>query len=138
MKTFAICFILFALPMITPAQLTVILKIEGIDKLGGKIHVSVFNSEETYNQRDVFHSFILDAKHEALNKVLELPSGSYVFSIYQDRNGNDKLDTNLIGLPKEKFGFSNYNGKNAPGGFNKHKVEITESNKTVTITLFKI
>lgn len=98
MKTFAICFILYAIPMITPAQLVVILKIEGIDKLGGKIHVSIFNSEETYNQRDVFHSFILDAKHEALNKALDLPSGSYVFSIYQDRNGNNKLDTNLIGL----------------------------------------
>jgi uncharacterized protein (DUF2141 family) len=37
----------------------------------------------------------------------ELPYGEYAISVYQDRNGNGKLDTGLFGIPKEPFGFSN-------------------------------
>jgi uncharacterized protein (DUF2141 family) len=37
----------------------------------------------------------------------ELPYGEYAISVYQDGNGNGKLDTGLFGIPKEPFGFSN-------------------------------
>jgi hypothetical protein len=37
MRIFVTCLILFTLPMITPPQIAVNLKIEGIDKYGGKI-----------------------------------------------------------------------------------------------------
>ena len=36
-----------------------------------------------------------------------LPFGEYAISVFQDRNGNGKLDTGLFGIPKEPFGFSN-------------------------------
>ncbi|WP_455610773.1 DUF2141 domain-containing protein, partial [Bacteroides sp.] len=36
-----------------------------------------------------------------------LPTGTYAFSMYQDENGNGKLDTGAFGIPVEKFGFSN-------------------------------
>ena len=39
---------------------------------------------------------------------IELPeAGSYVLSILDDNNSNGRMDKNLIGLPKERFGFSN-------------------------------
>ena len=37
----------------------------------------------------------------------ELPLGEYAIKIYHDENGNDELDTNFIGIPKEGVGFSN-------------------------------
>ena len=36
-----------------------------------------------------------------------LPPGRYAVRAYADENGNGKLDTNLVGLPTERYGFSN-------------------------------
>jgi uncharacterized protein (DUF2141 family) len=37
----------------------------------------------------------------------DIPYGEYCVKVYHDRNGNGKLDTNLLGIPKEPYGFSN-------------------------------
>lgn len=37
----------------------------------------------------------------------DLPPGRYALAVVDDENGNGKLDTNFIGIPKEGFGFSN-------------------------------
>lgn len=36
-----------------------------------------------------------------------LPPGRYAVSIGHDRNGNQRVDTNLLGLPTEQWGVSN-------------------------------
>jgi uncharacterized protein (DUF2141 family) len=123
---------------IASAQVMAKLKIEGVEKNEGKIYVSIFNSEPTYKVREPYLSFSLNADNEKVTKDLSLPAGQYVFSIYQDSNGNEKLDTNLIGIPKEKFGFTNYDGKSAPGGFNRHRVQINEKVNEVVVSLYKI
>lgn len=48
---------------------------------------------------------------------IELPEGEYAFCIYQDANNDGELNSNKIGIPKEPFGFSNYEGKTPPGNF---------------------
>ena len=123
---------------IASAQVMAKLKIEGVEKNGGKIYISIFNSETTYKVREAYLTFTLDSKNEIIIKDLTLPTGQYVFSIYQDGNGNEKLDTNLIGIPKEKYGFTNYDGKSAPGGFNRHKVQVNEKVNEVNIMLYRI
>lgn len=37
----------------------------------------------------------------------DLPDESYAVRYFHDENGNDELDTNILGIPKEGFGFSN-------------------------------
>ncbi|MEL1265494.1 DUF2141 domain-containing protein [Pseudoxanthomonas putridarboris] len=37
----------------------------------------------------------------------DLPAGAYAVMVTHDENGNGKLDTNLIGMPVEGYGFSN-------------------------------
>ncbi|RRH92576.1 DUF2141 domain-containing protein [Variovorax beijingensis] len=36
-----------------------------------------------------------------------LPPGRYALRVFADENGNGKLDTNPVGLPIERYGFSN-------------------------------
>lgn len=36
-----------------------------------------------------------------------LPLGRYALRVFADENGNGKLDTNPVGLPIERYGFSN-------------------------------
>jgi len=38
---------------------------------------------------------------------MSLPPGRYAVSVFQDMNGNRKLDTNFIGIPTEASGSSN-------------------------------
>lgn len=38
---------------------------------------------------------------------LRLPPGRYAVSLFQDLNGNRRLDTNFLGIPKEASGSSN-------------------------------
>jgi uncharacterized protein (DUF2141 family) len=129
---------LLSFHLVTLGQITIKIRVENVEENGGKIHLSVFNSESSYKAREFFVSFALNATDELIYKELSLPNGQYVFSIYQDSNGNGKLDTNFIGIPSEKFGFSNYKGNSAPGGFNRHKVEINGSCREVVVVLFKI
>lgn len=42
-----------------------------------------------------------------VNFELLLPPGSYALSVFQDLNGNRKLDTNFLGIPTEASGSSN-------------------------------
>ena len=67
-----------------------------------------------------------------------LPEGEYVISIYQDLNANGKLDTNLVGIPKEPVGISGYSGSGIPGGFDKLKMKIDAGVKSVSVNLAKI
>jgi len=138
MKKIILCLTMLTISAIASAQVMAKLKIEGVEKNEGKIYVSIFNSEPTYKVREPYLSFSLNADNEKVTKDLSLPAGQYVFSIYQDSNGNEKLDTNLIGIPKEKFGFTNYDGKSAPGGFNRHRVQINEKVNEVVVSLYKI
>ena len=39
--------------------------------------------------------------------TLELEEGTYSIGFFIDKNDNEKLDTNFLGIPKEQFGFSN-------------------------------
>lgn len=42
-----------------------------------------------------------------------VPPGSYAVAILHDENNNQKMDKNMLGIPKEGYGFSN----NASGAF---------------------
>ena len=39
--------------------------------------------------------------------VADLPYGKYAVMVFQDMNGNKKLDKNFLGIPTEPFAFSN-------------------------------
>jgi len=54
------------------------------------------------------HGFvpIMQNEHQ-LTIEADLPPGTYAVSVYEDRNGNHKLDRNLMGIPREPVGASN-------------------------------
>jgi len=138
MRALVIYCLLLVMSISCFSQVAVKLKVESISTNGGQIYVSIFNNEQTYKGREPYLSFVINSDTIIASKDLNLPIGQYVFSIYQDSNGNGKLDANLFGIPKEKFGFSNYNGKSAPGSFKQHKVEINEIEHEVVVVLYKI
>jgi uncharacterized protein (DUF2141 family) len=66
-----------------------------------------------------------------------LPAGDYALSIYQDENGDGKLDTNAFGAPTEGYGASNnvLPATSAPT-FEASKVHLDDAQTlTLSITL---
>ena len=54
-----------------------------------------------------------------------LPSGRFAVAVFHDENSNDALDTNLLGIPKEGYAFSeNARGFAGPPSFDAAAVEI--------------
>jgi uncharacterized protein (DUF2141 family) len=75
------------------------------------------------------------AKNQAEITFQGIEKGEYAVSLYQDENGNGKLDTNFMGIPKEAYASSN----NAKGFMGPPKYQeakfIVDKNQTITILL---
>ena len=62
----------------------------------------------------------------------DVPAGVYAISVVHDENGNGKLDTNLIGMPKEGVGASNdAKSKTGPPKWAQAKFEHAGSTRQV-------
>jgi uncharacterized protein (DUF2141 family) len=138
MKTAFVTFLYALFAGIISAQNSVTIEFSVVDKNGGTVYVSLFNSEKSFKEKQDYLKFEMQPVSEVLQKEISLPEGEYVLSAYQDHNGNGKLDVNLIGIPKEKFAFSNYDAKSPPGGFNRHKVAVNSTKACINLQLFKL
>lgn len=66
----------------------------------------------------------------------DIPVGEYALAIYQDSNNNKKLDTNMVGYPKEPFGFSqNIKPRFSAPAYEECKITFNASNTTFSIKL---
>ena len=90
------------------ASLTI--NVSGIKDRKGKLQVALFNSAEGFpNDAKPFRAEVLDITDNNQLRVVfkDLPAGEYSVAAYHDKNGNGKLDKNLVGMPVEDYGFSN-------------------------------
>ncbi|MDR3366364.1 MAG: DUF2141 domain-containing protein [Prevotellaceae bacterium] len=81
--------------------------VSNIKPTAGNLMVGVFNKENGFP--DVYYK---GAKISAADTAMtvtftDLPKGKYAVSAYLDVNKNGQLDKNFLGIPKEKYGFSN-------------------------------
>jgi uncharacterized protein (DUF2141 family) len=111
------------------------IEINGVVINNGHVYVAVYSNENDYKNEVTFASFILQPVNTTLIYLLELPEGEYVVSVFQDINGNGKLDSNFFGIPKEPVGITNYSGRGLPGGFQKLKMPVNEHSRKLTINI---
>jgi acyl-CoA reductase-like NAD-dependent aldehyde dehydrogenase/uncharacterized protein (DUF2141 family) len=66
----------------------------------------------------------------------EFPPGRYAVSVYQDINGNRKLDTTFVGIPSEPVGASNNpKARMGPPTFNDCVFNFGRADQTISIVL---
>lgn len=90
-------------------------------KPGGTLLAGAYTSPETWLGATTAVSRDVPVAGNVSNGTvafdMALPPGTYALSVFQDMNGNRKLDTNLIGIPTEASGSSN----DAPARFSAPK-----------------
>ena len=123
----------------TDNTVNVTVEINHIVPNGGKVYLVIFlNSESFKNEKPDLAVEIPSDKSSAI-KEGPLPRGECVLFVFQDANNNIKLDTGLFGIPKEKFGISNYFGKGIPTRhFDKQKIMIDENTGKIILGLYKL
>jgi uncharacterized protein (DUF2141 family) len=114
------------------------IEINGVTVNGGLVYVAVYSNENDYKNETAFAKFILQPDNTTLMYFLDLPEGEYVVSVYQDKNGDEKLNSGLFGMPSEPVGKTNYNLRGAPGGFNKLKAPVNNSSTRLIVNMGKV
>lgn len=115
------------------------LKIQNIKQTQGLLRVAFYNKANDFleDKSIVFaKEFKANQKGEISVTWGEIAYGSYALAIYHDKNGNKKLDKNLVGYPSEPFGFSkNVKPKFSAPNFEDCKIVFSSNNSTFTIKL---
>ena len=115
------------------------LKISNIKNSKAKIRIAFYNSEDTFlNEKQIFigKEVIPTNKEDILIKFDDIPYGEYGIAIFQDKNGNKKLDTNFVGYPSEPFAFSNnFRPKFSAPKFKDCKISFSKMNNSFSIIL---
>lgn len=103
-------------------------QISGFDSDRGKAMVMLLNDQE----QEVHSAILPITDKKASISFKDLSSGKYAVKAFHDANGNGKLDTNLWGFPKEKWGVSNgISAKLGPPDFKKMLFEVKQDRQII-------
>jgi uncharacterized protein (DUF2141 family) len=119
------------------AQQSLEVQIDNIKTHEGQIILALYENADTFMGDSPLKWEFVKVDNSPV-KVLfkDLPPGEYALSIIHDINNNKKLDKNLIGIPKEPFGFTNnVMGTFGAPSFEDAKVILENSDKTLIIEL---
>ena len=89
---------------------TLTIEITGIKETKGRMACALFWENKGFprKHRRALRRTWVDVKGDTVKCVFKRTGlGEYAASVFLDKNGNGKLDTNAIGSPKEPWGVSN-------------------------------
>lgn len=93
----------------TPVRVTV--TVTHVEKPGGVLLLGAYDAEAGWLGPDpafgAERAVPAELRDGAVELELELPPGRWALSVFQDMNGNRRLDANFLGIPSEPSGSSN-------------------------------
>jgi uncharacterized protein (DUF2141 family) len=99
--------------------------VKNIKGTKGDIRIGLFTTEADFLKTAV-KGKVVKANGAEVKVIFEdLPAGDYAVSVIHDENGNEKLDTKAMGIPKEGFAFgNNAMGTFGPPSFDEAKIKL--------------
>jgi|SRR6218665_411150 len=116
-----------------------VLEINNLDKIKGKLYIGWYKSAGEFRKPDkaVLQKIVEVEGKESVEVVFEnVPPGIYAIAVFLDKNDNGKIDTNMLGIPKEKYGFSNNKYPlTRAATFEESAFKVGENEQTIAIKL---
>jgi len=97
--------------------------LKGIKTVEGNVRISVYDSEATFHKEPARSMSVPVSEQIMTIDIADLVVGEYAVVVFQDLNKNEKLDTNLFGIPREPWGGSSQ-GKSFSGAPKWHHVKF--------------
>jgi uncharacterized protein (DUF2141 family) len=92
-----------------PDAVSLTVALSGLRSHAGLVRICVSHQEQPFpacrGSDDGLLTVVPASQAEAV--IPNLQPGRYAVAVIHDENGNGKLDTNVLGMPVEGFGFSN-------------------------------
>ena len=102
---------------------TVTVRVIGIKEAVGQINVALCNGG--FDEKGCPWGGLKPALVPEMSMIFpNIPSGSYAVAVYQDEDGSGDITKNMLGLPKEPYGFSNDVGRLGPPSFSGALVDV--------------
>ncbi len=135
MKLLSFIYALFLLTFPSNEYYDIVVDVENLSPIEGNIQIGLYEGEEGFMYKEnTYSNTIVTVTGEKTSYRLEkIPKGSYAICVFHDANKNGYLDKNVIGIPKEGFGFSNNPG--CRFGPPKYKHCQFELNRNISLTI---
>lgn len=117
---------------------TLVVKFNGMSSNDGKVVIALCNSDANYkdHKSPYIGKSIAINKNTAIVEFEDLPFGDYAIKAFHDEDANDDLNTNILGIPVEDYGFSNNaRGMFGPPSWQDAKFELNDDDKVVEIEI---
>jgi uncharacterized protein (DUF2141 family) len=120
-----------AMPAQNASTLTV--RVTGIRNANGKIRLGLYRDSNYVDGREIE----IDAKTLSAKTVFaNLPRGVYTVNLFHDENMNDKMDSNLFGMPVEGYGMSNNPARRmGKPGFEETNFQLNQQQAAIEIVM---
>lgn len=113
--------------------------VNGLKNQKGQICFSLFSSSRGFpksNKRALQAKCVKLRNNSVKLNIPSLKAGTYALAMFHDINGDGKLNTNSLGIPKEGFGFSrNPRILTGPPKFGDSAVFVVGSSTNIQINL---
>ncbi|MES2105239.1 MAG: DUF2141 domain-containing protein [Pseudomonadota bacterium] len=124
--------LLFAVTAIPSQAADLIITVKNLRSQNGMLMLALFNSTDSFLKPEKqFGAQLLQASQQPGVFVFKnLPAGRYAVSVFQDENGNGKMDSNMLGIPTERYGFSNNaTGTMGPPSFEQAAFSLSDNHE---------
>ncbi|HQQ82919.1 MAG TPA: DUF2141 domain-containing protein [Cyclobacteriaceae bacterium] len=102
----------------------------------GELVVAIFDNQKSFLKKPFRVVRLQPAGDKVETIITGVAPGTYAISVFHDRNQNDILDSNVLGIPQEGFGFSrNVMGFFGPPSFQSARFDVENTDVTLAITL---
>lgn len=114
---------------------TLELQVDNVGSAEGSLMIALYDKAGDWRERPV-RSLQQVAKPGSVTVTFaDLPPGSYAIALYHDRNGNGKLDSNVLGIPREPYGFSGKAPTMGPANWDQARFEVPAAGSRVVVKL---
>jgi uncharacterized protein (DUF2141 family) len=108
------------------AEITV--HIKKISTLKGHLMLAMYADETSYQHgKPSYSARVKVSKAQEEITFKDLPDGEYAIKLFQDKNDNNEMDMNMLGIPKESYGFSNNGGHFGQPDYKEAKFSVKDN-----------
>ncbi len=131
--TIILCFLFMQYSAQDKQASSLTLTVSDIENDNGVIRILLFNDADGFPDQPekAFKSATAPIRKQRAEIHFEdVPKGTYAFSVFHDSRNTGKLRTNVLGIPKDGYGFSNNTtGTFGPPTFDKAAFKVEKDTR---------
>lgn len=116
--------------------ITLTVEVDGLKNKNGYVAIGLFDQYSDFPDGEGVQAQYVEANGSSVEVTFEeLEPGEYAIAVLHDENGNEEMDYNDYGMPREGFGFSNgAMGQDGPPRFGDASFSVSKDGlKTIDL-----